>query len=1042
MKQFLRQVAENYYGAGDMQHKCFIFPNRRSEVFFNKWLSETVKCEKNSKPLVAPVVLTMNEFFYKVSDAVVTDRVGLLLELYDCYKSLNPKAESLDDFIFWGDVILSDFDDTDKYLADPKKLYTNVADFKEIQDSYSYLTEVQLKAITHFISHFRKGGKLTVNLSSENPDVKERFLMIWNLLYPLYSDFNKVLKQKNMSYEGMVHRAFADRLKTESAVDILSEAFPHTTKFIFVGLNALNECEKTVMRRMRDAGVAEFCWDFSSEMLRDPLNRSSMFMSQNVLEFPQAFKLDQEDSIDKSTRLESPDAQDAGRDSKAANPSNRTTLRGLADGVFKTGGVADKPGPEIHVISLPSAIGQAKQIPEILKSVAQKIAEQKNSGYDLSSVGQLDVPGADTAIVLPDENMLIPVLNSIPSEIGSINVTMGYPMSGSDIYGLMNSINSLQLHIRKGRNGYSFYHKQVWAIFASGIMTALMDEQAKSKVAEVKVAAKYYIPQEDLSGVKLFDLIFRPVLADVKTPDAGKIREYEEYQLEILSEIGSMISKMSGMALEVHFAKQYYLAVNRLKSKDLNILPITYARLLQQLVGSISVPFKGEPLKGLQIMGPLETRSLDFTNLIVLSCNEGVFPRKSVSSSFIPPELRKGFGLPTYENQDAVWSYYFFRMIQRAKNVWLLYDSRTEGLKSGEESRYIKQLEYQYRYPRLDRTVVKYGIGAVTGTDEICKSAEDLERLRTMMYSASSVQNYLACPAKFYYGSVKKLKPGAEVAESMDGGMLGSVFHDTMFALYTGGEALSPDFDMDRQNVTDNVSSPLKEITAEYIEELLHDKRGIISAKIRSLVKKQLNAEDVAGRNLVLEDVVNQYVVRTLEKDLQLMKDKGVGKFTIIGLEQQRFWNFDGHKFVGYIDRMDSFTPDEVRIVDYKTGKVDNAEVCIDESNAEKVATDLFSPDTAYSKRPKIALQLFLYDMYVADDKAVAGKKVRNVLYPVPKLFSEDILTSPECADFNKIVSGKLKDLFAEMMDPEVSFRRTDDVKCCEVCDFRKICGR
>ncbi len=172
------------------------------------------------------------------------------------------------------------------------------------------------------------------------------------------------------------------------------------------------------------------------------------------------------------------------------------------------------------------------------------------------------------------------------------------------------------------------------------------------------------------------------------------------------------------------------------------------------------------------------------------------------------------------------------------------------------------------------------------------------------------------------------------------------------------------------------------------------------------------------------------------------MKDKGVGKFTIIGLEQQRFWNFDGHKFVGYIDRMDSFTPDEVRIVDYKTGKVDNAEVCIDESNAEKVATDLFSPDTAYSKRPKIALQLFLYDMYVADDKAVAGKKVRNVLYPVPKLFSEDILTSPECADFNKIVSGKLKDLFAEMMDPEVSFRRTDDVKCCEVCDFRKICGR
>ncbi len=1015
-----------------MQHKCFIFPNRRSEVFFNKWLSETVKCDKNGKPLVAPVVLTMNEFFYKVSGAVVTDRVGLLLELYDCYKSLNPKAESLDDFIFWGDVILSDFDDTDKYLADPQKLYTNVADFKEIQDSYSYLTEVQLNAIIHFISHFRKGGKLTVNLSSENPDVKERFLMIWNLLYSLYSDFNNALKQKNMSYEGMVHRAFADRLKKESAVDILAGAFPHTSKFIFVGLNALNECEKTVMRKMRDAGVAEFCWDFSSEMLRDTQNRSSMFMSQNVAEFPQAFKLD-------------------------------------------AGVSAGKAGPKIHIVSLPSAIGQAKQIPEILKTIAQYIEEQKTTlsssvaeepagaiatsknfaannqleksecgdkSGDLSQVGKLDVAGADTAIVLPDENMLIPVLNSIPSEIESINVTMGYPMSGSDIYGLMNSINALQLHIRKGRNGYSFYHKQVWAIFASGIMTALMDESAKKKVEEVKTAAKYYIPQGDLSGIELFDLIFRPVLADVKTPDAAKIREYEEYQLEVLSGIGSMISKMNGMALEVHFAKQYYLAVNRLKSKELNILPMTYARLLQQLVGSISVPFKGEPLKGLQIMGPLETRSLDFTNLIVLSCNEGVFPRRSVSSSFIPPELRKGFGLPTYENQDAVWSYYFFRMIQRAENVWLLYDSRTEGLKSGEESRYIKQLEYQYRYPALDRTVVRYGVKSVTCDDTISKTPEDIERLRTMMYSASSVQNYLACPAKFYYGSVKKLEAGAEVAESMDGGMLGSVFHDTMFALYTGGEALNPDFDMDRKNVADNVASPLKEITSEYIRELLSDKRDVISAKVRALVKKQLNAEDVTGRNLVLEDVVNQYVVRTLEKDLQLMKDKGVEKFKIIGLEQQRFWNFDGHKFIGYIDRMDSFTPDEVRIVDYKTGKVDNSEVCIDENNAEKVAEALFSPDTSYSNRPKIALQLFLYDMYVADDKAVAGKKVRNVLYPVPKLFSEDILTSSECPEFNEIVSDKLRRLFAEIMDPDTTFRRTEDPKCCEVCDFRKICGR
>ena len=180
---------------------------------------------------------------------------------------------------------------------------------------------------------------------------------------------------------------------------------------------------------------------------------------------------------------------------------------------------------------------------------------------------------------------------------------------------------------------------------------------------------------------------------------------------------------MECMALETHFAKQYYLSVNRLKSQALAILPMTYVRLLQQLIGGISVPFKGEPLKGLQIMGPLETRSMDFTNLIVLSCNEGVFPRRSVSSSFIPPELRKGFGLPTYENQDAVWAYYFFRMIQRAENVWLLYDSRTDGLKSGEESRYIKQLTFQYKYPKMTREVVKYRIGMPSDETAIEKTA-------------------------------------------------------------------------------------------------------------------------------------------------------------------------------------------------------------------------------------------------------------------------------------------------------------------------------
>lgn len=1000
MPQFLKQIAEHYYNTQNISDLCFVFPNRRSMVFFRKWLSETAKNDPQSKVFTMPELLTMNDFFYKVSGAAVTDRVSLLLELYDCYKALNPKAESLDDFIFWGDVILGDFDDTDKYLASPKQLFTNVADFKEIQDDYAYLSETQEEAIRNFISHFRKGGKLTVNIGSESPDVKERFLMIWNLLYPLYTSFNSALTEKGKAYEGMVYRSFVERLKTESARDILKAAFPRSDKFVFVGLNALNECEKAVMRKMRDASLAEFCWDYSSEMIQDPMNRASMFMSSNVVEFPQAFSIDP---------------------GKASG------------GSFVNAGVTEpENGPKIHVMSVPSSVGQTKQLPSLLAPVA----EQKKGGQE---------DWSDTAIVLPDESLLIPVLNTLPLEIGTVNVTMGYPMSGSDIYSLMNNISALQLHVRKQKDGWAFYHKQVWSIFSSGIISSMMDGQARQRVKVIKTAAKYYIPQSDFAGIELFELIFRPVVTDAKATSAEQIKAFAQYQLYVLSDLGAKMTRMSGMELEVHFAKQYYLSVNRLKSQVLSILPMTYTRLLQSLIGGISVPFNGEPLKGLQIMGPLETRALDFKNLIVLSCNEGTFPHRSVSSSFIPPELRKGFGLPTYENQDAVWAYYFFRMIQRAENVWLLYDSRTEGLKSGEESRYIKQLEYQYKYPLMDRSVVGYDLKIPEGEDVIEKTDEDVEIMKKMTFSASSIEKYLSCPAKFYYTYVKRLKVETEVSESLDNSMLGIVFHDTMLALYKGGEALQAEFDMSRENVLANVKKPLEVITKQYIEWLLSQKKEIIGPKIRTLIKRQLNADEIAGRNLVFEEILNKYVVKTLQTDLALMEEYNTDRFRIIGLELERFWDFNGHKFKGYIDRMDSFRDDEVRIVDYKTGKVDEKEVKINDENADGVVDALFSPDTKSKNRPEIAVQLFVYDRFA--EKDVEDKSVLNVLYPIPRLFSSselasNILSSRECPDFDNKVTEKLEGLFAEMMDTGTDFRRTKDSDTCKYCDFKKICGR
>ena len=243
MKPFLKQVADHYYTKEGISDRCFIFPNRRSMVFFRKHLGDAVASSPSSSPLIVPKMMTINDFFHQALEVIPTDKVRLLLALYESYCAVNPKAEPLDEFIFWGDVILGDFDDLDKYLVDPKQLFANVADFKALQDTFEYLTDTQREAVKGFLRHFNdQSGRLTVDLGTDDPDVKGRFLQIWNILYPLYIGYNRSLADKGMAYEGMVYRSLAQKLKEMSAEDVFRGIFHGETTFVFVGLNALNEC--------------------------------------------------------------------------------------------------------------------------------------------------------------------------------------------------------------------------------------------------------------------------------------------------------------------------------------------------------------------------------------------------------------------------------------------------------------------------------------------------------------------------------------------------------------------------------------------------------------------------------------------------------------------------------------------------------------------------------------------------------------------------------------------------------------------------------
>ena len=996
MNPFLKQVAEHYFLETQIDKQCFIFPNRRSMAFFGKYLAEAVADKVKNisakghngkvRPVLMPRMCTINDFFYSMSGMKETDRVTQILYLYDCYKSALPKGysvDSLDDFIYWGDVLLADFNDVDKYLVRPDKLFANIADFREMDSGLDGLEPAQKEALSRLVAHFREGD-------FSGSKTKKDFLRIWNMLYPIYSGFNEVMRKEGLSYEGMSYRSLAERMRNEAVIDILAGQFEGVDRFVFVGLNALNECEKVVMKKMRDAGVADFCWDFSDGMLADPQNQASKFMRDkngtgNIDLFPQAFELDN---------------KDLGK-------------------------------PDIKVVAVPSAVGQVSQIPLILKEI---------SGDDMSMAGKLEAGGRDCAIVIPDETMLLPLLNTIPYEIEDINVTMGYPMSGSSIFALIKQVAGLQTHLKKRADGvWCFYHRQVRNIFSNDLLRGAVGKDGLAIINAIRKASKYYVPQSDFCGHPLLELIFSPIMIDQRSSSAEQTNNIGKY---ILTVIKSVVSSLPSIpALETELARKCYQSINLLMKRPLEVLPATFIKLIDRLLSGISVPFNGEPLKGLQIMGPLETRALDFNNIVILSANEGVFPKKSVAPSFIPPEIRKGFGLPTYEYQDRIWAYYFYRMLQRAQKVWMIFDSRREGLKSGEESRYIKQLEYIYQEKfnlKFERFVAVASVEDEPEAD-IVKTKEDIEIIKNKILSASTIEKYLACPACFYYSIVKNLDVEEDVAESLDGGMVGSIFHSVMQALYSGEEAMSPDFDMNNKSNKAEIV-PLKRVDAEYIESWRRRKRDI-EAKIDALIRGQMYSYEVTGRDLVTKNLIMQYVDNTLRRDLEYLQDSGYEYFEILGLELLKYWEFRGFRFKGYIDRLDR-VGDLIRVVDYKTGRVLDLEKDINDKNAGKVAEALFSPDTKAANRPGIAFQLFMYDKFIENDPAMAGFAISNSIYHVTGLFKEAVRNIPVNRDFMAMTEEKLADVLDKFCDPDIGFSKTKDTDVCKFCDYKNICGR
>ena len=964
MKPFLYQVATLFYQqyGAEIHRLAFVFPNRRAGLFFQKYLSEI-----SERPLFSPSILTINDLFMQLSGKHPADKIQMLFRLYELYKQRSGSSESFDEFIYWGEMLLNDFDDIDKYMVDARMLFRNVSDLKSLDDDFDYLSPEQVQAIRSFWSSFYPKG--------DSPN-QQHFLELWEILYDLYAGLRTSLAKDGCGYDGMIFREVVEQLEKEPMSD-----FPFD-QVVFVGLNALSVSEERLLLALQKKGVADFYWDYVGPWVTDPDNKASFFLGRNLRLFP--------------SRMQLP----------ATGPVQA----------------------EIRVMGVPSAIGQAKQVYPILQALAD---EQQLT----------DESALRTAIVLPDEHLLVPVLNAIPEAIQHINVTMGYPLAGTPVAALMEYILTLQKNIRYIDRVPVFYFRDVLPILNHQYVMAAAPEEVSQLVKDMTAGNRIYVHAADLNRHELLSILFTPV---------QNTEELSDYLIHVLEALNACLrnnrpkpddeemisnSTQTTADIEQEFIFHYFATVNRMKEvmreAKIEMRLDTYFRLLKRMTDLITIPFEGEPLSGLQVMGVLETRALDFDRLIILSMNEGIFPLKKAANSFIPYNLRRGFGLPTYEHQDSVWAYHFYRLIRRAKQVTLLYDTRTTGLQTGEVSRFVHQLRYHYQYPLIDELVV-YDVASsavppisVQKTAEVEKLLSDFLSGGPRALSASAINTYLDCPLKFYFSVLEQIQEEDEITETVERDVFGSILHKVMEDLYAPFKG--------------------KLVTADLLKLLRKDQpllTGTIARAFAELFFKSPVVRPLEGENFLTGEMIRKYAEKILEQDARftpfhyIESEKKVR--ATITLSDKRVVQLKG-----FIDRVDSL--DRVlRIVDYKTGsgKLEFESV---EGLFDKEAKD----------RPKAVMQVFLYAWMYQQLPEYTGMPIQPAIYYLRTLFQRSFNPVVEqkkgrgkadkvnsFQDFAADFEDKLRQCLDEIFNLDIPFTQTETGKACAYCSFRGLCGK
>ena len=959
MESFLKLVAADLYKhtEGNLAHTAVVFPNKRAGLFFNEYLAQ-----ESESPIWSPAYVSISELFRSLSPWEVGDPVKLVCELYKIFRRETQSTETLDDFYFWGEMLISDFDDADKNKVDTDKLFSNLQDLRNIMDDYTFIDDEQEEAIRQFFQNFSIERRTAL---------KERFISLWDVLGNIYKGFRESLASQNIAYEGMMYRHVIEHLDVDK--------LPYE-KYVFVGFNVLNKVEHTLFTQLIDAGKAVFYWDYDEFYMKE--NRQAVtheageFIRRNLRDFP------------------SP----------------------LSGELFKN---LSKP-KEVHYIASSTENAQARYLPQWIRN-------------------NLTTPEKETAVVLCNEALLQPVLHSLPAEVKHVNITMGFPLSQTPVYSFLIALLELHTHGFNFKSGrYTF---QSVVTLLKHPYTRQLTGQAELLEKELTRNNRFYPLPGELGKDEFLTRLF--------TPLSGNLNLCIRLSETLQQVAGIYQANTSGTEDTDAFNQLYreslfkaYTTINRFRTlieeDELTVQSETFRRLLVKVLSATNIPFHGEPAIGMQVMGVLETRNLDFRHLVLLSVNEGQLPKSGGDSSFIPYNLRKAFGMTTIEHKIAVYAYYFYRLLQRAERITLMYNTSSDGLNRGEWSRFMLQFLIEWPHP-ITRQFLEAG-QSPQGTSPITveKTPDVMRRMQSLFdvranpkakFSPSALNYYLDCPLKFYYRYVAGLSAPDEVSAEIDSATFGSIFHYAAEHIYK------------------DLTTHGKVINKEALETLLRNEvklQDYVDTAFKKLFFNvpQNEKPEYNGVQLINSAVIARYLKQLLQNDLRY------APFTFIASEMEVDEPIDiqtpkgviKSRIGGIIDRMDS-KDGTLRIVDYKTGG---------DADTPPHVESLFIPD---KKRSNYVFQTFLYaaimcrkqpTMKIAPALLYIHRAATETYSPVIQM-GEPRKPKEAVEDFSKYEKEyreRLQGLLEEIFNPEKSFAQTEIIEKCTYCDFKALCKR